>query len=611
MYGSGNRNNLTLLLAPAGTTGGGGSCSIGNMNPNAICSTYKTGAYYAFAGTSMATPHVAGGFAIINQYRRLEGSIDLTPAEIEDALNDSGKVISDAGSGLDFSRIKIYHTILAIDQGGVSTTLNSPANNSINASTNNTFNCSSTDIQLSNLTFYLWNSSNALINQTTYIATSNNFEIGINQTLANGTYSWNCLGDDNNSNSAWASNNYTFKVGGTDVTLNSPANNLFTTSNSMTFNCTLQNTIANLTNVTLQIWNVTNNSLVYNATTNISGANNETTFAYNLTAEDDYDWNCLAYDADSNSILGDSNYTITLDSTNPVVSLESPDDDASESEGSIDFEFNVSDTNDIVNCSLVVDDEIEDTSTSISKGTSESLSLSLNAGSYDWKIRCYDEAGNSDDSAEREITITSSSDDDDDSSDSSGSGGAAAIARNYIATKAEFEKGYSKALKEGDKINFTKNNESHKLELDDATNSSIKIKIYSDVFTLTILLGETEKADLNSDNIYDIAVTYNEYNNLKANITIKSINETIETRQISTTDSNETISSEENSNETMGTGEVMAYLKESFKNMDKKTWITIGIIAGLILLAGIGWFLYHRNDHILGPVFKKKYKKKT
>lgn len=596
MYSNGNRNSLVFLLSPGVL----------------INSTLMTG-YGSKSGTSMATPHASGAIAIINQYKKLEGIRNMTPSEIENALNDSGKVIDDSGgSGLNYSRIQVYQTILAIDESAPGITLNSPSHDSMDSNENQTFNCSATDIQLKNLTFYLWNCSDALINETIYNATSNNFSIEINQTLGNGTYHWNCLGYDNQSNYAWASSNYTLRIGAIGVILNSPSHNSYTKVNLTTFNCSVQSTIAEIKNVTLRVWN-SSNIIVYNETQNLTGTDNQTTFDYNLTREGQYKWNCLAYDEDSNFAERGLNYTLTFDKTSPNVTLINPADETSQTSTTVNFRFNVTDANSITNCSLIIDDDVEETETSITKDTTETITISLDEDTYYWKIGCYDIVGNLGESFEWEININLPDDETDSTGTTSSSGGTTTtptttptqttttppVITYYDISQEEFETGYSKLLTKEEGVTFTKGNESHRLELERISNESVIVKIYSNPIILTILLGSTEKADINNDNIYDVAVTYNEYLGSSANISVKSINETIGVRTIF----EEEFSWEEKIRSTI------IRIKLFLTNLSKTTKIILISSIGVIIL-GIAFFIFYvirkRRNEVRG-VYKKKY----
>jgi len=146
-----NRNNITDLLAPG-------------VN---ITSTKKGGGFESLSGTSMATPHVAGAFALLRQYRRLEQNKVLTPAQIQDALNDTGKQIDDtSGSGFFFSRINIFKALLSLDTTApeLSLVAPTPANNTALSSTSFIINLTSSEVL--SAVILEFNSSNETINAT-------------------------------------------------------------------------------------------------------------------------------------------------------------------------------------------------------------------------------------------------------------------------------------------------------------------------------------------------------------------------------------------------------------------------------------------------------------
>ncbi len=73
---------------------------------NDITSTMIGGGTGAMTGTSMATPHVAGTIAILQQNRRAKGQAPLTLAQVVALLQPTGKMISS------FSRIDVLNAIL-------------------------------------------------------------------------------------------------------------------------------------------------------------------------------------------------------------------------------------------------------------------------------------------------------------------------------------------------------------------------------------------------------------------------------------------------------------------------------------------------------------------
>ena len=140
---SGNQNNKTAISSPAcimnatsvsATDKNDAVASYSNRNSitdlfatgsdiNSTCSLCPagfsscTGLYAKASGTSMATPHVAGAFALVRQFYKLKTGNIMKPAEIENVLNDTGKRISDTGgNGLNFSRINIYSALQEMDK---------------------------------------------------------------------------------------------------------------------------------------------------------------------------------------------------------------------------------------------------------------------------------------------------------------------------------------------------------------------------------------------------------------------------------------------------------------------------------------------------------------
>lgn len=91
----------------------------------------------------------------------------------------------------------------------------------------------------------------------------------------------------------------------------------------------------------------------------------------------------------------------------PVINLISPADGASSTATAYNFTFNVSDDDDIDNCSLIFDGIIYNTLTNVTKDVTMGMyNSSLSTGSHIWQINCTDSDGNEGNSSERDLTIT-------------------------------------------------------------------------------------------------------------------------------------------------------------------------------------------------------------
>lgn len=101
-----------------------------------------------------------------------------------------------------------------------------------------------------------------------------------------------------------------------------PTNGTISNVATQTFNCTVNDNY-NLANVTIHVWNSTN-SLVNQTTTAVSGTSQQVSWAITLPSNDTFHWNCLAYDAASNSNWNSTNFTLTVDQIKPFVQFVNP-----------------------------------------------------------------------------------------------------------------------------------------------------------------------------------------------------------------------------------------------------------------------------------------------
>jgi subtilisin family serine protease len=207
-----NRNSLVQLFAPG----------------SGINSTWwPGGGYHLDSGTSMATPHVAGAFAIMNQYLKLTGQTK-TPQQIESIFNSTGKQITDANySNLTYSRIDVYAAI---------TSLVYPSINVISPINNTWYNGAKFNVTL-NEAGTCWFSLNNQSNVTMTNASSTSFyytNTSINETATNHDYNVtfycnNSVGNLNSSSLLF----FGVHKGAPNVTLSSPAD-LYSTTGTTT-----------------------------------------------------------------------------------------------------------------------------------------------------------------------------------------------------------------------------------------------------------------------------------------------------------------------------------------------------------------------------------------
>lgn len=132
----------------------------------------------------------------------------------------------------------------------IATILEQPEDNQITSNTTRDFICSALDqttpinLNISNVSFFLWDNAGAISAQTDRDLSSNNATTA-NETvtvtaISDDTYEWNCLYTNNNSASAFATSNFTVIIDSTTPTviIDVPGNNQIFLSTSLSINFT-------------------------------------------------------------------------------------------------------------------------------------------------------------------------------------------------------------------------------------------------------------------------------------------------------------------------------------------------------------------------------------
>lgn len=323
-----DRWSLDLLLAPGGIWNGPSYseivslfslnvknnpylCFLENQYGQCFDNTYKVTInsqdnYIRSSGTSMAAPHVSGAIAIINQYLK-ERNQSMTPKEIEQLLNDTGKPIFDDETGLYFSRIDVFAAIQELTSFP-EVILHSPRNGTITKE-NVTFNCSATsDVDLTTATLTIWNSTGLYLENTT---TLDGTEAAFNQTLEEGNYEWNCRFTNNQGNEAFAADNYQLTIDLTppNITIDNPVEGFYNTAN-ITLNFTAIDALSNISHC----WYMLNNTQ-----TNLPNCTNTT-----LTNLTDGEHTVFVYANDTLNNTNQANITFTVDTIPPNITIHSP-----------------------------------------------------------------------------------------------------------------------------------------------------------------------------------------------------------------------------------------------------------------------------------------------
>ncbi|MBU0957999.1 MAG: LamG domain-containing protein, partial [Nanoarchaeota archaeon] len=154
----------------------------------------------------------------------------------------------------------------------------------------------------------------------------------------------------------------------------------------------------------------------------VNQSKNDTT----ALADGNYTYYASAKDASGNENRTDvwEVQIYSVDTTAPVINLSTPADDTSTTTTSHNFIFNVTDDNEISNCSLIVDNSVSVyNSSAITKSELNTITQTLSAGTHTWNVNCTDASNNIGSSTIYDLIITTPSSSTSSTSSGGGSGG--------------------------------------------------------------------------------------------------------------------------------------------------------------------------------------------
>ncbi|MCK4996802.1 PGF-pre-PGF domain-containing protein, partial [Candidatus Pacearchaeota archaeon] len=301
----------------------------------------------------------------------------------------------------------------------IAVTLDAPSDNHSTSNTTITFNCSAMDnLNLVNITLYGNWSGGWHANETVNITGTSN-STTFTKTLSTGSYKWNCLAYDDDSNSDWGDSNFTITTG-VDTTYPQFSNywddnTTLTDSGTGNFNVTVADTNGT---VLLEI-NGTNVTA-----TNLSTSIYNVPYTFSSSGTYPYKWHSWGNGTSENYNVSTEQSYVVNDTISPIISLVLPTNSSTQTSSStVIFTYNVSDTNLVSNCSLFIDGVIDQTDTIITKDVNQTFSKSMSNANYNWSVKCYDSSDNQGNSSLYYLTVSYTAPAAEESSSGGGGGG--------------------------------------------------------------------------------------------------------------------------------------------------------------------------------------------
>lgn len=283
------------------------------------------------------------------------------------------------------------HFVTVTDTLPPKVALGNPDNFSWNPRTVSFYYTPTDNIDIVNCTLILDGMDNVTQNST--IGVPNSFTINV----SDGTHNWTVGCGDSRGNYG---QNETVKYVRVDTfspqafILLTPNNNTISNNNTPLLNWT-QTIEANFLNYTIQVDNNPNFLVVDYVYT---GSNvTDTTYQVpnaNPWGNSVWYWRVIAYDLVYNNYTT-GHYLYIVDTSPPVVNILSPDNDHYSNNLVQYFNFTITDSTEIVNCSLYLNDILDQTNNSVNKSLTQSFMKTFaSQGVYNWSISCFDQASN-------------------------------------------------------------------------------------------------------------------------------------------------------------------------------------------------------------------------
>ncbi|MBN2053006.1 hypothetical protein JW756_05875 [Candidatus Woesearchaeota archaeon] len=198
---------------------------------------------------------------------------------------------------------------------------------------------------------------------------------------------------------------------GPNITLINPPDDSTEPDGNITFQYNVTDISSGVANCSLILDYITVINTTYNVTEGSTITINVTGLSY-----DPHVWYVKCYDNSTNYNMGNTSvysFLVGTDTTPPEIGLIEPEPDYSSTYPDVNFSYTVSDTqSDIANCSLIINESINDTDYEIEIGESATnrFNFSFPTGDYNWSINCTDIRGNTGASESRLLHVLNDTD---------------------------------------------------------------------------------------------------------------------------------------------------------------------------------------------------------